>query len=147
MSLQMEFDFAASRTVASAAPLSPADLARRDKGQVAYLCGRAAEEAVARHYQRGGYRLIEERWRCHSGEIDLIFGRGDAVVVVEVKASRSHARAAEHLSNRQLQRIFRAASEYLGHCPEGQLTELRIDLATVNGFGEIETREGLFADF
>lgn len=143
MSLQMEFDFAAARAV----PLPPVALARRNRGQVSYLCGRAAEEAVARHYQRGGYRLLEERWRCQSGEIDLIFGRGDAIVVVEVKASRSHARAAEHLSDRQLQRIFRAASEYLGHCPKGQLTELRVDLATVNGFGEIETREGLFADF
>lgn len=143
MSLQMEFDFAAAHAV----PLPPVALARRNRGQVSYLCGRAAEEAVARHYQRGGYRLLEERWRCQSGEIDLIFGRGDAIVVVEVKASRSHARAAEHLSDRQLRRIFRAASEYLGHCPKGQLTELRVDLATVNGFGEIETREGLFADF
>lgn len=147
MSLQMEFDFAAAAPVHRAASgLSPAQ-SRSLKGQVSYLSGRAAEASVARHYLRRGYTLREARWRGAGGEVDLIFALGACIVFVEVKASKTHARAAEHLTRRQVQRIFAAASEYIGHCPHGQLTEMRVDLATVDQFGEIETREGLFADF
>lgn len=143
MRRQVEFDFSA----AAPASCDPLAQQRSRKGKIAYLTGQAAEAAVARHYVRRGYRVLDQRWRCGSGEVDLIVALGEVVVFVEVKASNTHDRAAAHLSRRQLRRIFCAASEYAGQCPKGQLTEMRIDLATVNGFGEIDTREGLFADF
>lgn len=66
-------------------------------------------------------------------EIDLILRDGAALIFVEVKQSRSFARAAESLSARQMQRIYRSAEEFLAGEPAGSLTEVRFDVALVDG--------------
>lgn len=113
-------------------------------GSVGYHAGLAAEAAVRRHYERRGLALAAERWRGQGGEIDLILKEGDAVIFVEVKKSRSHAGAAARVSQRQMQRIYSAASEYLETCPRGQLTEARFDVALVDQSGGIEVLENAF---
>ena len=47
----------------------------------------------------------------------------------------------------QRQRIHLAASEYLGNTPDGQLSEVRFDLALVDGRGQVEIRDGAFSHF
>jgi len=42
-----------------------------------------------RRYRRDGYRVLARNWRCSSGELDLILGRGDMVVFSEVKTRSS----------------------------------------------------------
>lgn len=79
-------------------------------GQVSYLAGKAAEDAVARIYARSGRAIAASRWRGASGEIDLIARDGGEVIFIEVKQSRSHAEAAEHLTRRQMGRIYAAAA-------------------------------------
>lgn len=73
-----------------------------------------------------------------SGEIDLIARDGNRVIFVEVKQSHSHDAALSHLGPRQMQRIWNAASEFLAGEPLGQLTEVRLDVALVDGIGRVK---------
>ncbi|MBN2906647.1 MAG: YraN family protein [Rhodobacteraceae bacterium] len=113
-------------------------------GTVSYHAGVAAEDCVARGYERRGLPIAARRWRGRSGEIDLIARDGDGLVFVEVKKSRSFARAAERVSRRQMDRVMRAALEFLAGEPRGQLTDIRFDVALVNGMGEVDILENAF---
>ena len=117
---------------------------RRQRGQIAYHAGLAAENRVAQDYERRGFAVARRRWRGQSGEIDLILRDGAALVFVEVKQSRNFARAAESLSRRQMQRIYQSAEEFLAGEPAGSLTEVRFDVALVNGQGATEIIENAF---
>ena len=114
-------------------------------GKVSYLAGRSAEDQVAQLYARTGCAIAAQRWRGSCGEIDLIARDGAEVIFIEVKKSKTHAQAAEHLTDRQIARIFGAASEFLGGEPGGQATDVRFDVALVDAQGRIELREAVFA--
>ena len=113
-------------------------------GAVSYLSGLAAEDQVAADYQRRGHAVCQHRWRGKGGEIDLIALSGDGLIFIEVKKARDFARAIERITLRQMQRIYDAAGEYLGRMPLGQNTPVRIDVALVNGSGQIEIIENAF---
>jgi putative endonuclease len=100
---------------------------------------------VARAYARDGMPIFARRWRGQSGEIDIVARDGETVVFIEVKQSRTHDVAASHLSTWQMQRIWDAGSEFLAGEPRGSLTEVRIDLALVDGQGQIEILRNAFA--
>ena len=141
---QMKFDFAAPAVAAP--PVSR----RHHRGRTNQLAGVAAENSVARHYTRRGYRLLEQRWRGQGGEIDLIFApSGDATarICVEVKKSSSFDKALTHLRPRQISRILSAGAQYLGQCPKGTLTPTRFDFAVVNSHGEVKVLENAFGHF
>ena len=115
-------------------------------GAVSYQSGLAAEYAVAADYRRRGFSEAARRWRGEGGEIDLVFRDGAGLVFVEVKKARDFARAAERLTVRQLQRIWNAASEFLGAEPGGLMTQVRVDLALVDGVGRIRVIENVMLD-
>lgn len=119
----------------------------RQRGQLAYLAGRAAEDQVLRLYQDRGLRLRANRWRGRAGEIDLVFADGAALVFVEVKKSRSFDRAVQALSPGQQQRLLQAAQEYLACEGFDLMTELRFDVALVNARGEIQLLEAALGHF
>lgn len=106
-----------------------------------HLAGMAAEDSVLRDYAAMGYHLLDRRFRGQGGEIDLVLARGEDVIFVEVKKSRSFDTARTSLGQRQISRIFSAASEFLERLPNGQLTETRFDLALVNARGEVSIME------
>lgn len=116
-------------------------------GEVSYHGGLAAEAQVAAHYQRSGRTIAARRWRGPGGEIDLIAREGNRLVFVEVKKSSSFARAAERLSRRQMDRICRSAAAFLAGEPLGQNTEVRFDVALVDGFGRISILENAFGEY
>ncbi|MGR3434843.1 MAG: YraN family protein [Shimia sp.] len=106
--------------------------------------GRAAEAQALAHYIQSGYALRDHRWRGQGGELDLVLEAPDApggIVVVEVKASKTHAAAAQRLQARQMARIWAATEEYLGTCPDGQLTDIRFDVALVDATGRVDVVE------
>ncbi|MBK5922714.1 hypothetical protein CCR90_02755 [Rhodovulum sulfidophilum] len=113
-------------------------------GTVSYHAGRSAEDCVARGYEGRGMAIAARRWRGAGGEIDLVARDGDALVFVEVKQSRSFSSAAERVTRRQMDRVMMAAQEYLAGEPYGQLTDIRFDVALVNGFGEVDILENAF---
>lgn len=114
-------------------------------GAVSYHAGLAAEDQVAQLYLRSGRQVCARRWRGSAGEIDLIARNGAEVIFIEVKKSATHALAAEHLTQRQMTRIYNSASEFLAGEPAGQLTESRFDVALVDDAGRIEILENAFA--
>lgn len=115
-------------------------------GMTGYHAGLAAEEIVANDYVRRDYDIAARRWRGKSGEIDLITREGETVVFVEVKKSKNFTTAATRLGRRQMDRILASAAEFLGGEPRGQLTDVRFDLAVVNGFGALKVIENAFME-
>lgn len=113
-------------------------------GTVSYHAGASAEDSVARGYERRGLPIAARRWRGACGEIDLVARDGEGLIFVEVKHSRSFARAAERLTPRQMERIVAAATEFLAGEPRGLMTPIRFDVALVNGRGEIDILENAF---
>lgn len=107
------------------------------RGRINHCAGIAAEDAVARRYVRAGSQVCARRWRGGAGEIDLIVRERGCVVFVEVKAARSFAAAATRINRRQIERLFAAATEFVAGEPSGQLTEMRFDVAMVDGHGDV----------
>lgn len=119
---------------------------RADRGLRAHLSGQAAEDAVARLCERRGQVIAARRWRSASGEVDLILRDGKTVVFLEVKSAATHAIAAEYYTRAQHDRIARAAADFVESEPEGQMTDIRIDLALVDRMGQIEIAENVWFD-
>jgi putative endonuclease len=111
---------------------------------MAHQSGMSAEYCVAQDYQRRGFDVANQRWRGKGAEIDLILRDGAGLVFVEVKKARDFARAAASLSARQMQRIYHAAEEFLAGEPLGSLTEVRFDVALVDGHGQTQIIENAF---
>ena len=115
-------------------------------GSLGYHAGLAAEDIVASDYTKRNHAIAARRWRGAAGEIDLIARDGDTVVFVEVKKSRNFAAAAARLGQHQMARIVASAGEFLADEPRGQLTDVRFDLAVVNGFGALKVIENAFME-
>jgi putative endonuclease len=115
--------------------------AAQARGTLAWHAGLAAEDSVARHYVSRGMVLAARRWRGRSGEIDLILREGARVVFVEVKQSATHDQAANHITPRQIGRIVSAAEEFLAREPAGLATDMRLDVALVDGAGRLQIVE------
>jgi putative endonuclease len=113
-------------------------------GVTGYFGGQAAEDSVAARYADLGYQVAARRWRGAGGEIDLVLRDAGTVICVEVKRSASHEAALQRLGPRQVARIMAAAAEFIGGEPAGQLTDLRFDLATVDGSGTVRVLENAF---
>jgi putative endonuclease len=131
----MPFDFAPA----------PSRCSRSIRGRTNCLAGHAAEDAVARVYQDRGIPICDRNWRGSGGEIDLIGRQGNDVIFVEVKSSRTHDLAASHMTQAQVARIFATVDEFLAGEPKGLMTDIRIDLALVDGHGRVEIIENAFA--
>ncbi len=118
--------------------------AKTDRGAMSFHAGLAAEERIALDYERRGFTVARQRWRGRSGEVDLIVRDGDGLIFIEVKQSRSFDRAAQRISAAQMRRIYTCAEEFLGAEPNGSLTDVRFDVALVNGYGETHIIENAF---
>ena len=114
------------------------------RGKLSYFSGQAAEQRIAQEYERRGFSIARQRWQGAAGEIDLIAKKYNEVVFVEVKKSSTPGRAAERLSEKQMQRIYSSAAQFLEQEPLGQLTPSRFDVALVNGQGGFEIIENAF---
>jgi putative endonuclease len=124
---------------------TPSQSNRSRRGLQNNLAGHAAEGSVARWYENRGIPICARNWRGSGGEIDLVGRDGNQVIVVEVKQSATHDLAASHVTAAQIARIFLTVEEFLGGEPRGSLTDVRIDLALVDGRGRIEVIENAFA--
>jgi putative endonuclease len=116
--------------------------ARQRRGARSYLTGIAAEEAVCRRYLAAGYDLVACRKRCPEGEIDLLMRQGVQLVAVEVKSSVTHDQAMEHASFAQLERVSLACERCMQDMADDGISDMRLDLALVDGQGRIEVMEG-----
>lgn len=106
--------------------------------------GRWGEDVAAAWYIGHGYRLLARNWRCPSGEIDLVVGRGRLVVVAEVKARRSDAygTAASAVGPVKQRRLRHLAAEWLATTGVRGV-EVRFDVVAITG-DRLEVIAGAF---
>ena len=95
--------------------------------------GRYGEDLAARLLTEAGLAVLARNWRCRAGEIDIVAGDGDALVICEVKTRRAgsfeHPMAA--VTPAKAERLRRLAGIWLdrhGGPPSGGV---RIDLVGV----------------
>lgn len=78
-----------------------------------------------------GWQILARRWRCPSGEVDIIARRGRMVSFIEVKARRQHALALASISASQQQRIRNAASMWLAKHQQFSQHDCRFDVMSL----------------
>jgi putative endonuclease len=120
---------------------------RHDRGKMSYHFGQAAEGQVERFYVHKGARVLHRRWRGRVGEIDLVLQDVSGLIFVEVKASKSMDHALRSLRPAQIQRIMQTAEEFLAQVPTGSLTNVRFDVACVDGSAQTQVLENAFGHF
>lgn len=99
--------------------------ARTDLGQI-------GEDAAARHYRKGGFRILHRNYRCSGGEIDLIARRGPLVVFCEVKTRRTDrwGEPSEAVHYAKQARLRRLAAMWLSERRPGPV-DIRFDVVGV----------------
>ena len=82
--------------------------------------GERAEQIAALYLQRKGLALIQSRYRCRWGEIDLVLRDRGTIVFTEVRLrhSRTFGGAAYSVDRRKQSRIIAAARHYLAGKPD-----------------------------
>ena len=101
-----------------------------------------------------GHRILAQRYRTRSGEIDLIARRGRTLVFVEVKLRATQNSAIDPVTARSEERIVRTGEVFLSRHPGYVRRDfaLRYDIAVVigpsrgwrAGVGRIELRRDVF---
>ena len=96
--------------------------------------GRTAERLALWYLRLKGWRLLAERYKCSSGEVDLIMRRGDVTAFIEVKARKTLDGAIEAVSPRQAKRISAAARHFLLRDSKAALQSCRFDIVAVSPY-------------
>ncbi len=93
--------------------------------------GRSFERLAARYLQDLGFEILERNWQDGPREIDLIVGKEDLIVFVEVKSARSRefGHPVERVDQRKVKNLVRAARRYLVD-KEIKDHDLRFDVIT-----------------
>jgi putative endonuclease len=94
--------------------------------------GRYGEKVAARYLEMQGFTVLQRRWRCPQGEIDIVAVDGVCLVVVEVKTRRSVAAGTpqEAVTLAKLARLRRLTFLWLQQ-QEISWRDVRIDVVTV----------------
>lgn len=97
--------------------------------------GQMAENFVAQWLTEQGWQIIEQRWHCRWGELDLVMLTADRVVVfVEVKArSRGNwdGDGLLAITATKQEKLLRAAQAFLADQPHWAELPCRFDVAIV----------------
>ena len=100
--------------------------------------GRRAEAATVGWLTARGWRVLEQRWRSSSGEIDLVCLDPEGFLVgVEVKLRRTSRTGgpADAVDARRVARLRRTLADYAAQ-HRSAATGLRIDLVSLTPEGE-----------
>ncbi|GLJ79104.1 YraN family protein [Microbacterium imperiale] len=98
--------------------------------------GRAGEERAARHLTERGYDILDRNWRHRQGEIDIVAGTRDELVIVEVKTRRSDGfgHPFEAVDDRKRDRLWRLACAWIAAYPERvRGRRVRLDVIGITG--------------
>ncbi|MFV0369627.1 MAG: YraN family protein [Hyphomicrobiaceae bacterium] len=96
-----------------------------------YRHGHRGELLAVAYLAAKGYRVLGRRVVTGAGEIDIIAIKRGRIAFVEVKRRSNLAAAEASVSNRQRQRIHRAADLWLARHASFQACELGFDLIFV----------------
>ena len=99
----------------------------KDHRHLTYTAGKRAEWAALIYLMLKGYYPVARRYKCPSGEIDLIVTRRNTVVFVEVKYRADRDTAAFSITPKQQSRITRAAQYWVMKNRQNTFRTLRFD--------------------
>lgn len=103
-------------------PHPPPDLFEKAvRGGDRSALGLWGEDQAARGLERHGYRILDRRFRCREGEIDLIAAKGGFLCFVEVKLRKNDrmGQAREFVTRSKQEKLRTAAQRYLMEHPSG----------------------------
>ena len=124
----LDLGFGTSGEIGHAADAHARDtLARRAAQQT----GQRAELVAAWLLRLTGFRILARNYRTPVGEIDLVARRRRLLVFVEVKSRATDEAAASSITQRQRDRICRAAELFLAARPELGDCAVRFDAVIV----------------
>lgn len=97
--------------------------------------GRSAERLGKRFLLNQGMRHLASNYSCRYGELDLVMGDGEVLVVVEVRYRRhtDFMDPIETITRKKRQRITRATSHFLQHNSNYRHHPVRFDVLTISG--------------
>ena len=91
-------------------------------------------EAIARQYlEKQGYTLVQQNFRCRSGEIDLIMRQDKQLVFVEVRSrsSQRYGTPAETVTASKQEKLRRTAAYFLYRNPQLAQCYCRFDVVSI----------------
>lgn len=102
--------------------------------------GEWGERVAGEFLEANDYRLLDRRWRCRRGEIDIVARQGSTVAFVEVKTRRSerYGHPLESVTPAKLARLRVLAGEWcVAH--DVRAGCIRIDAIGIIGDGRFVT--------
>ena len=111
--------------------------------------GRSGEALAERYLKKKGYRILERNFRGRYGEIDIIAGKADGLIFIEVKtrSGSKYGAPKEAVDARKASRIIKASQEYMQSKGTPEDTAIRFDvigISTEKEEPEIEHIEAAF---
>jgi putative endonuclease len=100
--------------------------------RVSDVVGEYGERLAAEHLRADGMQILDRRWRCPIGEVDIVAADGGCLVVCEVKTRRSTVAGVpvEAVTRDKLIRLRRLAAAWLAEHESGW-PDVRIDVIAV----------------
>lgn len=103
-----------------------------NRRQEAERRGHRAETLALWYLRLKGYRLLARRFKCHSGEVDLIMRKGDTTAFIEVKARATVDDAVISVTPHQARRISAAAATWMARDAVAARSHCRFDIVAVS---------------
>jgi putative endonuclease len=96
--------------------------------------GRFWEDQAGRYLQARGLRVLEARYRCRFGELDLICADRDSLVIVEVRARGrgSRLKSVETIDAAKRRKLVQAVRHLLMSRPRWSERPLRFDVVAID---------------
>jgi putative endonuclease len=98
--------------------------------------GRRGEDIACQHLLRAGYKIEARNYRWNRGEIDIIAGKNNLLVFVEVKTARQldFGHPETWVDERKQQKLAMVAEHYIAEMTSGEF-DCRFDViaVTING--------------
>lgn len=106
--------------------------------------GKAGEDFAARYLRKNGYQILERNYHSRFGEIDIIAGKGEYIVFVEVKTRKpgSMVSPLESVTPSKQRKIRQTARFYLAAHQDG--LQPRFDVACVT---EVPGKHGFTIEY
>ncbi len=101
------------------------------------MLGDWGEDAAGKFLEKQGYQILDRKYRCRWGEIDLVARDGEELVFVEVRTRRSNpfGTPQESITEAKVGRMVATCQDYLEKRVDEKSrgeTQWRIDLVSVH---------------
>ena len=114
------------------------------------ITGNAGEIKAAEYLLKQGYSIIERNYRTKGGEVDIIAGKDDVVVFVEVKSlpNGGPELLQNELNRRKLQRIVKSSKCFLLKHRQYSNSYVRYDVIVIDmpGMPDVYHIENAFTE-